>query len=211
MKVLCKPDIRNLRYTNWSIDGLQASLKQSMDALSNNVPQAVRGHLIVSQNLATYGWFQWEFYTVSLAWSLTSIEMALIPKFLEYYRGQQITLENKRTKETKTIIVDSGIFPELRKGWRIQGKPGFNGSFKSFIEWAKNENMFQGTPIVLQELLIMLQENKRCGNIRASSPLDLIPDLRNQLIHMEQNLIFPPQSAIDGLNQAVQVINRLFP
>ena len=71
--------------------------------------------------------------------------------------------------------------------------------------------MFQETPIVLQELSILLQENKRCGNIRASSPLDLIPDLRNQLIHMEQNLIFPPQSAIDGLNQAVQVINRLFP
>ncbi len=63
----------------------------------------------------------------------------------------------------------------------------------------------------MQELTILLQENKRCGDIRASSQLDLIPDLRNQLIHMEQNLIFRPSSAIDGLNQAVQVINRLFP
>lgn len=208
MKELCKPDERNLRHNGWSVEDLQTSLKQSMDALSNNVPQAVRDHLIVSQNLATYGWFQWEFYTVSLAWSLTSIEMALNQKFVETCKGQRFTIV--RRGKIKTVIVDYGIFPELRKGWRIQGKPGFNGSFKSLIEWAKNEKMFRGTPIVLQELTILLQENKRCGDIRSSSPLDLIPDLRNQLIHMEQNLIFPPQSAINGLKQAVQVINRLW-
>lgn len=50
--------------------------------------------------------------------------------------------------------------------------------------------MFQGTSIVLQELSILLQNNKRCEDIRSTSPLDLIPHLRNKLIHMEQNLIF---------------------
>lgn len=207
MKVLCKPDVRNLHYPSWSIKDLQTSLKQSIDALSNKVPQEVKAHLKVSQNLAVYGWFQWEFYTVSLAWSLTSIEMALIRKFLETYNGQQFTIVKKG--KTKTVIVDYKIFRELRKGWRIQDKPNLNGSFKSLIEWAKNENMFQGTPIVLQELSILLQNNKRCGDIRSSCPLDLIPDLRNRLIHMKQNLIFPPRSAIDGFEQAVQVINRL--
>jgi hypothetical protein len=208
---LSQPDERNLLCKGLCVEDIQASLIQTTKALSSEVPIHVRNHLEVSQNLAIYGWFQWHFYTVSLVWSLTSIEMALRHRFLEVTKGP-VTLEKK--KEQKEVSVDFRLFEELWKGWRINNLKDFNGSFKSLLRWAKSHSVLPlNTPIVLQE--IQHSYNNRFPKQNGVVPLDVlieeIPRFRNELIHMKHSLIFLPMSAINGHRQAVEIINYLWP
>ncbi|MBI3584627.1 MAG: hypothetical protein HY096_11875 [Nitrospinae bacterium] len=212
LEEICKPDALNILYKGLSIEDIQASLILAIDTLSDDVPKDVRNHLIVSQNLAIYGWFQWNFYTVSLFWSLTSIEMALRYKFLEKYKGDKLFLVKKN--ETKEVAADFNIFKELRKRWRIQDDRNFDGSFKSLLNWArKNSILPHDTPVVLQELSIAY--NNRNVNTNQSSPLNIlveeIPNFRNELAHKRHDWVLLPNSAINGFNQAIEIINRLWP
>lgn len=209
---LSQPDERNLMYQGLSVEDIQAWLIRNNDTLSNSVPNDVRNHLEVSQNLAIYGWFQWNFYTVSLVWSLTSIEMALRHKFLQVTKGP-VTLEKK--KEQKEASVDFRLFEELWKEWRISNLRDFNGSFKSLLRWSKNLSVIPpDKPLVLQELKHSYN-NRFPNQIKKPEPLDImieeIPRLRNELIHMRHSLIFLPTSASNGYRQAVEIINRLWP
>jgi len=55
---------------------IEASLRPS-------VPEQIRKRIGVTRNLAVYGAFCYEFFTVSVYWSYTCIEMALWTKFRE--------------------------------------------------------------------------------------------------------------------------------
>ena len=210
---LSQPDERNLLCKDLSVEDIQASLMQTSMALSNEVPNDVRNHLEVSQNLAIYGWFQWNFYTVSLVWSLTAVEMALRHKFVEINK-KPVTLKKRKEKD-KEVNLDLMIFNELRNGWHINNLKDFNGSFKSLLRWAKDHSILPSdTPIVLQELQHSYN-NRFLKRNEVPPPLDIlieeIPRFRNALIHMEHEFIFLPISAIDGYRQAVEIIKRLWP
>jgi len=209
---LSQPDERNLIYEGLSVEDIQAWLIRINETLSHSVPKDVREHLKVSENLAIYGWFQWNFYTVSLVWSLTSIEMALRHKFLQVTKGP-VTLKKKR--EQKEAGIDFRLFEELWKGWRISNLRDFNGSFKSLLRWSKNLSVLPpDTPLVLQELKHSYN-NRFPNQIKKPEPLGImieeIPRLRNELIHMRHSLIFLQTSAINGYKQAVEIVNRLWP
>jgi hypothetical protein len=217
MVQLSQPDERNLMYRGSSVEDIQAWLIRNSDTLSNSVPNDDRNHLEISQNLAIYGWFQWNFYTVSLVWSLTSIEMALGHKFLQVTK-EPVTLEKKKRqkKEQKEVSVDFRLFEELWKGWRISNLRDFNGSFKSLLLWAKSHSVLpSNTPIVLQELQHSYNNRFLKQNGMVPLPLNIlseeIPRFRNALIHMRREFVVLPTSAINGYRQAVEIINRLWP
>jgi len=88
IKAVIQPDERIIRY-NVSLEEVQTCFLQGEATLSPFVPNEIRERLAVARDLATYGYFQWEFFTVSLFWSLTVIEMALRYKFNEVNKALQ--------------------------------------------------------------------------------------------------------------------------
>ena len=145
------PDRRNLSYSGLSIEDIQAGFLQAEKTLSPNVPQTVKERLVVAKNVAIYGWFSYELYTVSLFWALTTVEMALKHKFYQINPPpHQIT----KNEKSKNISASFDILEKyLRKGWHLISLPYFNGSFRSLLEWAVDKNHIPAnTKIILQEI-----------------------------------------------------------
>jgi hypothetical protein len=151
IKDIIAPDKRNLSYSGLSIEDIQAGFLQAEKTLSLNVPQTVKERLVVAKNVAIYGWFSYELYTVSLFWALTTVEMALKHKFYQLNPPpHQITKDGKSTNISASFDI---LEKNLRKGWRLISLPSFNGSFRSLLEWAVDKNhMPPNTKIILQEI-----------------------------------------------------------
>jgi len=148
---LARPDERIRHYAGYSVEELQAAFIHIDKTLGPKMPEEIVKRLAVAKNLAVYGWFQWEFFTVSLFWSLSTIEMALKQKLVERFGG---TFNLVKKSDRRTLV---GSFEQLeehlRDWWRIDGLPRFNGSFRSLLAWARDESVLAAdTPVVLQEL-----------------------------------------------------------
>ena len=185
------PDKRNLSYSGLSIEDIQAGFLQAEQTLSPNVPQAVKERLVVAKNVAIYGWFSYELYTVSLFWALTTVEMALKHKFYQINPPpHHITKDGK----FENISASFDIFEKyLRRGWRLESLPSFNGSFRSLLEWAVNKNYIPAnTKIILQEIAhsfnnrfiieIFPEESRKKGLLLSDNPtLEEIKNLWDSL------------------------------
>lgn len=152
LQQIATPDDRNSAYPNLSIEDIQSGFLQAEKILSKKIPVTVKQRLEIAKNIAISGWFYWELYTVSLFWSLTTLEMALKHKFNQINPPpHQITKKNQQ----KNI---AGSFNTLEKylckGWRFPSLPDFNGSFRSLLEWANDNKLIpQDIKIVLQEIV----------------------------------------------------------
>lgn len=218
IKDIIAPDKRNLSYSGLSIEDIQAGFLQAEETLSPNVPQAVKERLVVAKNVAIYGWFSYELYTVSLFWALTTIEMALKHKFYQInppprhnFKGSFRSLlkwavdEKHMPANTKIILQEIAhsfnnrfiieIFPEesRKKGLSLSDNPTLEEIKKlwdSLSDEKKSEFQYNNAQILIEE----------------------IPKLRNELAHPKTvNWIFPPRSAIDGYWQVVEILNHLWP
>lgn len=148
---LARPDDRNLRYAGYSAEAVQALFLHADDLIGPRVPARIKERLAVAHKIGAYGWFAWEFYTVSMFWSLTTVEMALKTKFVEVTPGPY-KLVKKTKAETKGLAF-SELQRQLRRGWRIDGLPEFDGSLNALLVWARDAKMLPAdTPLVLQEL-----------------------------------------------------------
>lgn len=148
---LSTPDERMKSYAGYSVEQVQAVLDHSTKSLGAMIPAETVRRLEVAKTLAVYGWFQWDFFVVSLLWSLTAIEMALKAKFVEQFAGSW-QVQNKKEKRTL-----QGSFEQLeellRDRWQVEGLSRFNGSFRSLLVWARDHAILPpDTPVVLQEL-----------------------------------------------------------
>jgi hypothetical protein len=139
MEQLLLPDERIKLFGGYTVEVLQAALVAVERGMSSAIPAAVRNRLEVSKTLATYGWFKWEFFTISLFWSLTCIEMAMKNKFMECNKDG-FTLDREGEREHFEGSFES-LEDRLRERWRIQGKKSFNGSFRSLLVWAKESGI----------------------------------------------------------------------
>ncbi len=203
---LIEPNSRILSYGSLAPEDIQSCFLEAEQKLSPNIPTEVRERLIVARKLGTYGYFQWEFFTVSLFWSLTAIEMALRNKFSHNCPPPYTLVKKGKTR------CESELWRFLFTGWRIQGMNCFNGRFRSLMDWAvENELIPLNIPIYLEELLHSF-DNKfpvaEKQNTRAQILAREIPSLRNELTHPNvYNIMLIAKSAIDGYRQAIEVIN----
>ena len=124
----------------WKIgsEDIQADFLRAESALGPNVPVKLRERIAVARNLATYGWFSYEFYAVSILWSVSCIEMALHIKFAEAHPGA-LKLTNRKLKTSEVSPLSYEVEEKLRRGWRIDGLPTSNFSFKALLDWAQEE------------------------------------------------------------------------
>ena len=153
--------------------------------LRSSVPEELRKRIAVVRNLAVYGGFCYDFITVAAFWSFTCVELALWMKFLELHPGPIII---QRKGQTESIS-----FPQLpgnlRLRWRIVGKPEFNGSFQSLVDWATTEQLVQN-----------------------DAGLGTIVRLRNSFAHpTELNTVWSPPMAVQVFKMMIEVVNQLWP
>ena len=83
LQAITTPDERNSHYLNLGIEDIQAGFLQAEKTLSQNVPLVIKERLEVAKKIAISGWFFYELYTVSLFWSVTTLEMALKHRFYQ--------------------------------------------------------------------------------------------------------------------------------
>src|SRR6266487_3202600 len=72
---LSQPDERSIGY-GFDVADLQAPYLELEKRLPNAMPLKLRERIVVSRELAVYGFFCYEFHAVSLFWSISCIEMA---------------------------------------------------------------------------------------------------------------------------------------
>ncbi len=71
------------------IEIFDGDLQQIEASLKPSVPEEIRKRITTARNLAVYGAFSYDFFAVSVYWSLTCVEMALWEKFKERSPGPQ--------------------------------------------------------------------------------------------------------------------------
>jgi len=65
------------------VQEFDAELLMMESTLQGSVPELIRERVRVIRNLAVYGSFSYDFFTVSVSWAYSTIEMALSTKFTE--------------------------------------------------------------------------------------------------------------------------------
>lgn len=163
-------------------DGALLKIEEQMRC---SVPKEIRKRVGVARNLAVYGAFCYDFITVSVFWSFTCVEMALWEKFSELNPGP-LTLVKKSQQMT---ITPKQLPGNVRCGWRIVGRPTFNGSFNSLATWATSERL-----------------------VPDDGSLDAFVKLRNSMAHpIDFNTVLSPPMAVDVFQRVVEIVNHLWP
>jgi hypothetical protein len=172
-------------------EDVQADFLRAESNLGPKVPIKIRERIAVALNLAAYGWFSYEFYTVAVFWSLSCVEMALRAKFGETHPGP-LKLINRKSGISEAVAffeVEERLKHGWRNGWRIEGLPTFNFSFRSLLEWAQEMDL-----------------------LPAEATPKAIVALRNSMAHPSQfNWVLPPGNALDVFRLLIQILVKLWP
>jgi hypothetical protein len=129
MNNFCEPDLRN-KAMNITIKSLEEGL--SKVDISSKVPKKIREMLDFAKKICIYGYYEYEFYTLSTIYLFLLTETAIKERFLE-----ELPEECILTKKTQKKIVKkhySTIYDSLLKHWKIEGFEDVNQSLKSIKE-----------------------------------------------------------------------------
>jgi len=203
-----QPDERILR-SRLTIEQLQAPYLTIEADLSTSTPEKLRERIIVTRELAIYGYFVYEFHAVSMLWAVSCIEMALIMKFAERC-PDPITVSRKAadgSEETCQIPVGD-LQPYRREKWRMSGvRKDFDHSFRALLSWAFDEKLLpENIPIPIQEV-VALAENEfllkkfpkraaKDGLLKSHPTYDEILDCWDSLTEAQRNSYRPKPSTV---------------
>jgi hypothetical protein len=151
---LVEPDERSVRY-RLNVEVLQAPYIEIEKRLPVAAPRPLLDRMAVSRQLATYGYFCYEFHAVSMFWSISCIEMALKLKFRELNPGPFKLVRKTKDRGEETCEVTIGLLEKrLRERWRIPGMADFDYSFRAFLAWAFKSGLLpDDLPIPVQEIV----------------------------------------------------------
>lgn len=174
-----------------SVEDVQADFLRAESILGPNVPDKIRQRIAVARNLAAYGWFSYEFYAVAVFWSLSCLEMALRMGFAEKHSGT-ITLTNSKLRASEVVPswkAEERLRTGWREGWRMEGLPTFNFSFRSLLGWVREAGYW----------------------VPEANPKWILK-LRNSMAHPSDfNWVLPPGDALSVFGLVVEVVGKLWP
>jgi len=151
---LCQPDERSVGY-GFGVESLQSPYLEIEKRLPDAIPTPLRDRIAVSRQLAVYGYFCYEFHSVSLFWSISCVEIALKLKFRELNPGPiRLVRRAKDGKEEACEVALTLLEKRLREKWRIPGMKDFDYSFRAFLMWAFRSGLLpEDIPIPVQEIV----------------------------------------------------------
>ena len=210
-----KPDERNLHHPNLTIEDVQAGFLQADMRLSKNIPAKIKERLELARKIGVFAWFQWELYTVSLFWSLTTLEMALRQKYTEVTQNPS---DDTSFRYLLKWAEDNNHIPiDVKIMW--QGiVTSFNNRFfiETFPEAACKQGILTSSNPTIKDIMELwgsLKEDEKAKFISGNRQIIIeeIPRTRNLLAHPSiANWIFPPREAIECYWQTVEIINHLW-
>jgi len=185
MRELCKPDIRN-KLWNITPKSLEKSLGKV--TVSPKVPDKIITMLDFAKKICIYGYYEYEFYSLSLIYLSLLTETSIKERFL-------IELPKKCTfvKNNKKKIINKdykNIFKYLLKGWTIKGFESVGRSLPSILEWLLENGILPN----------------RINDFKAKA----FKDLRNSSAHLEKLYIHNPAEVIPLFWEVIDFINCLF-
>lgn len=151
---LARPDERILRY-GLTVERLQAPYLGIEARLPDATPEKLRERIVVARDLATYGYFVYEFHAVSMFWAVSCVEMALKLKFSETCPDPVIVTRKAPdgSEETSRIPV-AELQGYRRQKWRMVGMGDFDYSFRALLLWAfKKRLLREDIPIPVSEIV----------------------------------------------------------
>jgi hypothetical protein len=210
---LAQPDKRMLGYMGVTVESLQAPYITVAARLPSATPQKLRDRIVVTRELAVYGYFVWEFHAVSMFWAVSCIEMALDLKFAQSCANPvEITKARDGSEQTRPVPFVK-LKDYLRRGWHIPKMKYFDYSFRALLEWAFRKKILpEDIPIPVPEIInsfnnrFMLEFATRAekdGLLKSPANIGEICDCWNKLPRQKRQHFQPKNSTvlIDGLPQ----------
>ena len=137
----------------------------------------------MARDLATYGYFCYEFYAVSLFWSVSCIEMALRHKFAECHPGPVSLRRTRNGREEVCEVPLNELRSRLRQRWRVRGMEWFDYSFKALLRWAfKTRLLPEDISIPLQEIVHAFNNQFLCKTFFERAVKDGLIDRKDATI-----------------------------
>lgn len=155
LEKLTSPDPRILGYTQLTVERLQAPYLTLMARLPATTPPELLGRIKTTRDLAVYGYFVYEFHTISMLWAIVGVEMALKMKFVERYPDPiSVTRKAKDATEESCQITVAELQDYRRQKWRVPGMKDFDYSLRALLAWAFREKLLPfDIPIPVPEIV----------------------------------------------------------
>jgi hypothetical protein len=197
---LTSPDERILRWQPpLTIEQLQAPYLKLDERIPPDTPEGLRDRIRTAEQLAVYGYFVYEFHTISMFWALVGVEMALRMKFAAKYPG--LIRVTRKTADGKEEVCQ--ISAEKLKHYRRQ-KPRWNFppevkdidySFHGLLVWAFREGLLPKDIAIPVPEIVNIFNNKFM--------LETFPELlaRDGLLKSKPQSIAEIQACWDGLSE----------
>ena len=185
MKDLCKPDPRNSVF-NITPETLEESL--SKVKISRKVPKKIQEMLEFSKKICLYGYYEYDFYTLSSVYLFLLTETAIKERFLnELPKKCHLRKKNKLKEITKNY---RAVYDHLWKGWSIEGYEKVNRSLGSILKWLYDHQVLP----------------KRVSEFETKT----LKNLRNESAHLTRKNILTPGMVIPILWKVIDFVNCLF-
>jgi hypothetical protein len=202
---LSVPDERNLSYGVTSED-VQAAFLSYEGTLCSATPDTIRARATVAKDIAVYAWSQYDFYAVSMFWSISTIEAALA------YR-----CDKGKQKSLSALLRQAFAEGFLNDQVRVLSDE-VRGAYENYLFLHKFPKLYaRDTGRTLAKMdqiteawrLLSDAHRRRYGGSSADVLIYGLPRLRNDLAH-GAHWIMPPRAAIQMYSQLVQIVNGLF-
>jgi hypothetical protein len=186
-------DERVLMHHGLDVEQMQAPMLHALDELGPQVPEPVLRGLDTALNLARYGWFCWQLNTVSLFWSLSTLEKGLCIRLnKELERSGLGSLLGTCQKEG-LLNPDTPVILDLVESafWWGSKKERMRTAIEQTTQPQSNRK-----PIVVPDSLSVLVGG--------------LPALRNHLAHSGCSDIYPIGTAQRGFLQVCAILKQLW-
>ena len=184
MEDICKPDKRSELF---DLTKEQIRVDLSKVPVSDKVPQNIREMLEFTDKICLYGYYEYDFYTLSSIYLFLLAETAIKERLLSELPSECTLIKKEKTKK---IRKGKSIFQYLRKGWKIEDCREVSSSPESIAIWLKKNRILP----------------ERIGDRQIS----LLVQLRNDAAHLTAKDIYMPTQVIPMIWLITDFINCLF-
>jgi hypothetical protein len=185
MKELCRLDPRN---RSLSVDMKQLESAISTVQLSAKIPQGIREMIDLAKRVFLYGYYEYDFFTLSVQYLFLVAETAAKERILCV-----LPEDCRLTKGKKSKLVRKNchtIYENLQKRWVIEGFTEINRTFDSILKFLKARE------ILPQRISVQF--------------LDSLRQLRNNAAHLTGKDALHPATVVPAFHMVIDFTNCLF-
>jgi hypothetical protein len=185
MKEMCQPDPRTL---SLNIDMKQLENAISAVQMSEKIPQGIKEMIDLAKRVFLYGYYEYDFYTLSAQYLFLVAETAAKERLLHVLPKECRLIRGKKSKVVRKNC--HTMYENLQKRWVIEGFPEINRTLDSILKFLKARE------ILPQRISMHF--------------LDSLRQLRNNAAHLTGKDALHPATIIPAFHMVIDFTNCLF-